>query len=766
MTLKSSRILAIVLLLVGPWTTSASPSGPAISLSSAALSFAAFEGGALPADQTLTLRNSGGGHLDWNVSADRPWLTVTPASGHLNEGQSIGLAVHVNAQVQAEGWAPISSANAPGAREDHDAAWTGSRMVVWGGEIGGSLLNTGGLYDPVTNSWTGATSLVNAPSPRTLHTMTWTGQQVIVWGGSTGASTGDTYYNQGYKYNPATNQWQGTVSTAGAPSARSFHTAVWTGSRMIIWGGYDGSQRVNTGGLYDPSKNKWVGSTGTVGAPSPRLHHVAAWTGTEMIIWGGDDGAGNLNDGARYNPETNTWTPMTMTNAPTARQAATAIWDGWEMVLWGGNVGAGLSTDGGARYNPVTDTWAAETSLVNALTPRQGHSAVWTGSKMIVSHGAFAGGPFYDDGAIYTPPVLPRGTHPATITVTAMGGLNKSAPVTLTVTPAPAPQLRITGALPAPGSSLPGASDSILLTLNEDFNASSVTSSSVKLLRAGPDGLFGTADDVVLNPALSIVGTNQIRVSLTGIPVLSQPVRLVVSGTPAAFAGRFGHWRLDEGSGSSTADASGNGRVGLLDNVTWTAGRVGYGLHFDGGANRVNIDAGTIAPSWSAAMWIRREDSPNAEARILDPQETDTFGTSLRLEQFNPADRVGFTTLNVEDYFFDYIAPVNAWVHLTFVGTATGTSLYADGALIGTHPASVSLFVAKLGSFSTNAMKGTLDEVQIYSRALTAAEILSLARLDGAVKGTSGRVLDGEYSGSFPSGNGVSGGNFQATWTR
>src|SRR5215472_984277 len=45
--------------------------------------------------------------------------------------------------------------------------------------------------------------------------------------------------------------WAATSAT-NAPSARSVHTAVWTGSEMIVWGGFDGSVDVNTGGRYDP----------------------------------------------------------------------------------------------------------------------------------------------------------------------------------------------------------------------------------------------------------------------------------------------------------------------------------------------------------------------------------------------------------------------------------------------------------------------------------------------------------------------------------
>src|SRR5439155_13239395 len=99
--------------------------------------------------------------------------------------------------------------------------------------------NTGGSYDLGTDSWT-ATSTTNAPSARDNHTAIWTGVQMIVWGGST--SAGNT--NTGGRYNPGTDDWT-TTSTTGAPSARSQHTAVWSGSQMIIWG-----PSVITGGRY------------------------------------------------------------------------------------------------------------------------------------------------------------------------------------------------------------------------------------------------------------------------------------------------------------------------------------------------------------------------------------------------------------------------------------------------------------------------------------------------------------------------------------
>ena len=104
-------------------------------------------------------------------------------------------------------------------------------MIVWGG-YGGTYLNTGGRYDPSTDSWA-AISTMNAPAPRGGNTAVWTGSEMIVWGGDDGFSV-----NTGGKYNPATDTWTAT-STATAPLGRIFHTAVWDGSEMIVWGGWN-----------------------------------------------------------------------------------------------------------------------------------------------------------------------------------------------------------------------------------------------------------------------------------------------------------------------------------------------------------------------------------------------------------------------------------------------------------------------------------------------------------------------------------------------
>jgi len=292
-------------------------------------------------------------------------------------------------------WTATSTAFAPTGRSGHTAVWTGNEMILWGGGT-----NTGGRYDPASDTWT-ATTTTDAPSDRVGHTAVWTKTEMIVWGGS--ATTGDV--NTGGRYNPAKDSWTATATT-NAPSARAGHTAVWTGSEMIVWGGQHGFPTyLNTGGRYDPAKDTWT-ATASSGAPSGRMNHTAVWTDTEMIVWAGYRGLGGarLNDGRRYDPSTDTWRVMA---ASSARSEHTAAWTGTEMIVWGG---FGLCDaicyllGSGERYDPTTNTWTP-TATSFAPRARRGHTAVWTGTEMIVWGAAANTGGRYDpatDGWIAT----------------------------------------------------------------------------------------------------------------------------------------------------------------------------------------------------------------------------------------------------------------------------------------------------------------------------------------------------------------------------
>ena len=113
---------------------------------------------------------------------------------------------------------------------------------------------------------------------------------MIIWGGGYGLGDRDT----GGRYNPITDTWIDT-STTNAPIAREQHTAVWTGSEMIVWGGASSAQGIlNTGGRY----------CAQAGAPTPTPTPTATGTPTPCI--------------------SDTWTTTSTANVPDARYLHTA----------------------------------------------------------------------------------------------------------------------------------------------------------------------------------------------------------------------------------------------------------------------------------------------------------------------------------------------------------------------------------------------------------------------------------------------------------
>ena len=143
----------------------------------------------------------------------------------------------------------------------------------------------------------------------------------------------------------------------------------------------------------------------------------------------------------------------------------------------------------------------------------------------------------------------------------------------------------------------------------------------------------------------------------------------------------------------------------------------GWGLGFDGTDGYVQIGAGPISPPWTATFWVKRENSPTGSAALLNDSDT-----ALKLEQWPGTRKVGFTHFGVDDYLFDYTAPTGTWTHLAFVGTTSNTTLYANGVPVDTHGTSLSLPLARLGS-PVDRLKGVVDEVVVWSRALSALEV-------------------------------------------
>jgi hypothetical protein len=318
-------------------------------------------------------------------------------------------------------WFHISGSGAPSQRAGASSIWTGSLMLVWGGIFVGaeeSFLINGGIYNPATDSWT-AIDTSGAPLGRVGHTAVWTGSEMIVWGGYFVVNDTEVFLDSGGRYSPETNSWIATTRT-NVPAARRLHTAIWAAgpNAMIVWGGYynDGvnDHFLKSGGIYDPALDSWgPWSSLITQTPAARAGHTVVWTGDAMIVWGGFDSVAgsNYSTGGMYLPGTMTWVSISNVLAPEARSEHSAIWTGTDMVIWGGRAhdfGQGDQYfNNGGRYSLANNRWSA-TSTSDAPSARAFHSAVWNGTDMIVWGGSYYDGStlanvYFNSGGKYDP---------------------------------------------------------------------------------------------------------------------------------------------------------------------------------------------------------------------------------------------------------------------------------------------------------------------------------------------------------------------------
>ncbi len=196
---------------------------------------------------------------------------------------------------------------------------------------------------------------------------------------------------------------RGTWRQIASPpiSGRYQHRMVWTGSEMLVWGGFAwdtsdfGAVLPRGGAAYDPAADSWrvMPNAPIAGRGSP----VVVWSGTEMLVFGGAtiDAAGEqpVLDGAAYDPATDRW--RALPPAPLSGGATVGGWLADRFVV--------VTNDSAAAYDPVVDRW---TELPPAPIRPDWRTAIVAGDRLVVIA--------FGDGA--TPPVQEATLNPTTWT--------------------------------------------------------------------------------------------------------------------------------------------------------------------------------------------------------------------------------------------------------------------------------------------------------------------------------------------------------------
>ncbi len=197
-------------------------------------------------------------------------------------------------------------------------------------------------------------------------------------------------------------------------------------------------------------------------------------------------------------------------------------------------------------------------------------------------------------------------------------------------------------------------------------------------------------------------------------------------------AGLVGYWQDDEGAGATTADASGSGNTGALaGGMTWTAGRFGDALSFDGASGYVlagvhNLPAAN-APQ-SISWWLNVPAIPGGVQNVLS-LTNDGAGSAVQAG-FRDG-RIGVWKFGGAWLISTTPASAGGWRHYAYTFDGATHRLYIDGALAAsatTAPQSAAPTKLAFGRWTGGAeyLKGNVDDVRIYNRALTATEVQTL----------------------------------------
>ncbi len=279
--------------------------------------------------------------------------------------------------------------------------------------------------------------------------------------------------------------------------------------------------------------------------------------------------------------------------------------------------------------------------------------------------------------------------------------------------------------------------------------SSSITANAIKFGRIGSTSLTGSLDSIKIY--------NYVR-------------------TPAQIAwnynqgGPIAHWKLDECTGTTANDSSGNGLSGTISigasgtNTTagtcttsgaWFDGATGKfnsSLDFDGTDDQISmgdpasglLDMGTS--DFTLSAWIKTSDT-TSQARIINKRDTSAIGYELNLApsvsslNFFIGDSGGFTFgasggVNIRD---------NVWHHVavTFDRDGNGT-YYVDGKIDGT-PRSIStrtgtisnatsFYIGRISISASNFFPGLIDDVRIYNYALTPQQMKNIYNNSSAIR--------------------------------
>ncbi len=266
---------------------------------------------------------------------------------------------------------------------------------------------------------------------------------------------------------------------------------------------------------------------------------------------------------------------------------------------------------------------------------------------------------------------------------------------------------------------------------------------------------FSAPNAATTNASFSAAGTYVLRLTASdGALSTSDEVTVTVNSGSTSVPGLVAHYRLDDGAGTIASDATGAYPATLVNGAAWVTGRHAGGVSFDGANDYIALpNVKASGAGLTISTWVRTSSFTSSVAQRFVSKATGTADqahdwmlglTGNRLRFRLKTNGVTKTLVGRSGNL-----PLNTWYHATATYDGTRMRLYLNGVEVGS--------TAKTGAVAMNGnvplnlgrnpdgsnyMRGTLDDVRIYNRALTRNEILALMNNPRREASISGSVQD------------------------
>ncbi|MDB0031590.1 hypothetical protein N9E34_08985, partial [Opitutales bacterium] len=606
----------------------------------------------------------------------------------------------------------------------------GGKIYFVGGKDGSSAKNIAERYDPSTNTWETLNSMSVARHGVACAVLN--GKLYAI--GGVGLSSVEVF-------DPLNGNWSAGVAL---PSVVYSGTAITVNDKIYLIGGYNASQqRINQVLCFDPSTSQW--ST-KANIPTTRDGVKLAWLENRIWAIGGNDGS-NTNKVETYDLVTDTW--QAEASLTTARNFA-VVWVANDRIyVGGGKKNSSSYLNSIEVYDPITKQWssagnfpenkfAADAVVLNdkAYVIAGERSSSTLSNKVFTAdlNASMVG--VYDlyrkDGNISAgTPVVQAEVADGSVTASkiankTIGKDQISDSILKYLKPEITVQPQVNAVYADSNFSFSITAEGKFLTYQwkkDGINLAGETNATLTITDADTTQHEGNYSMVVSNDFGSVE---------------SGVVEVLINNT-TLMNGLVGWWKFDETNGTVAYDSSGNGNDGnLTGGPTWATGKIGGALSFANANAFVNCGKGEsldLSGRATISSWIMANTgAPNGG--ILGKRDAYAIYWDAGYESFPGA---GVQSIIASSNYVEWghganTFTSNIWSHILYLLEDSKEMFFIDGDLVkesnierSIPSSNLNFIIGKLDSYER--FNGLIDDVRIYDRALSAAEVQALYNL-------------------------------------